>query len=304
MAVLLPIEEQVQKLVPLVLEYFEKHFREFPSLSSQAAQLMGMAKRVADAEVVEIVAVIQRDPTHAAEILRLANSVMYRRDAEATTLHDAIVRVGRREVYSVLMALSTRSLFEPKLRSMYNLLPEHWHRLQHHSVSCAFGTAWLAGKVNLPNSDEMFLAGMFHDIGKMIALFSLAGVIMQGKVDFEVSFQASAMVFEEMHCDLGKRMVIQWKLPVFLQDVCAKHHDAGIALTNKVLHAVRVVSCWDTVQENLFIPPTLQAEFDYSRGALNISQPAMDLIGKTLQEFRDQATALLGKNPAGKPAAK
>ena len=46
----------------------------------------------------------------------------------------------------------------------------------------------------------------------LVALFALAGIILQNRVPFLISFQASAQLMEQTHVDLGSEMLTHWRM--------------------------------------------------------------------------------------------
>ena len=275
--------EQVDILAPLVFAYYRENFREMPSLSNNAAQVIATSAQVSELPLSELDARLRRDPAAAAEVLRRANAAMYRSTHDVASLTEAVVRIGRREVYHIMTALAARSLYDPKLRDTVRLLPHHWGRLQRHAVICAFGCAWLSHRLQVGETEALFLRGMFHDIGKLVALFALAGIILKKQVDFTISFMASAQVMEQAHVDLGCEMLIQARMPSHLVEACAEHHED--AANNMPLHVLRVVSCLNTLRENAFVPPSTDAE-------LRASIKALDLHDAHLKEVAGQLTMI------------
>ena len=289
--------EQIQILRPLLFEHFRAHLNELPSLDANAMQIIAMAQRIHEADLNEIVHFLQKDPAAAAEVLRRANSGIYWRNADLDSLASAIGRLGRREVFNTLTALATRSLFDPEMRDAIRLLPHHWQRVHRHAVVSGYGASWLASELVLVDEENLFLCGMFHDIGKLIALFALAGIILRSKVPFTISFQASAQLMEQTHVDLGGEMLSHWRMPSYLVDICHDHH--GSIAANwpraKVLHVVRVASHLDTLRENAYVPATLDKELRDSIKALDMDDAQLKLFARYLDALSESVTGLLQK---------
>lgn len=287
----LPDQEQIELLTPMVFAHYRENFREMPSLSQNAAQVMAAAAKVSDLPLSELDALLRRDPAAAAEVLRRANAPMYRSVHDVASLTEAVVRIGRREVYHIVTALAARSLYDPKLRDAVRLLPHHWGRLQRHAVICAFGCAWLSHRLHVGDAEPMFLRGMFHDVGKLVALFALAGIILQKKIDFTISFNASAQVMEQAHIDLGCEMLIQARMPTYLVEACAGHHDDPGA--DQGMHLLRVVSSLNTLRENAYVPKETDAELRSSIKALDLHDAHLKEIAAQLKIFTDDTASLL-----------
>jgi HD-like signal output (HDOD) protein len=290
---------QLERLVPAVQAFFGSHQATVPTLSNHSARVLSMGERVMNADINELVLLVRSDSGSAAELMRLANSTFYQRGNPVAGIDEAIIRLGRREVYNLLAALTTRSLFEPKVRKLYDLLPQHWYRLQHHAVTCAFGSGWLSTYLKVGAYEPAFIGGMFHDIGKLGALFSLGNLILDGALDFTVSFTATAQMMEALHTAMGCQMLQQWQITGTPQDICALQHERIDAThpAAQQTHLVRIVSSLDTLRENAYVPPQLDPQMRDSLAALAVDDKQLAAIATKLQAITEHVTLLLGPKP-------
>lgn len=286
--------------MPQVVAYFDSHQATVPTLSSHSARVLQMGDKVMDADINELVLLVRSDAASAAELMRLANSPYFRRGSQVDGIDEAIIRLGRREVYNLLAEITTRSLFEPKVRQLYDLLPQHWYRLQHHAVTTAFGAGWLSTFLKAGAYEAAFISGMFHDIGKLGALYSLGTLVLARAFEFTVSFTACAQMMESTHTAMGCAMLTQWQIVGAPLEVCARLH-TNIAPNDpyfKTLHMVRIISSLDTLRDNAFVPPGLDEELRASLAALSIDDRQLAIIAAKLQSITDHVTLLLGAKPA------
>jgi HD-like signal output (HDOD) protein len=298
--------QQVRLLSALVPAYFRAHFAQIPSLSSRASFVLSQTLNADNLSTVQLGEMIRSDPPSAASLLHLANSPLYQRNQPISTLQEAIVRVGQKNVYAMLLALATRSLFEPSLRSLYALLPHHWYRLQCHAVVCGFGTAYLAESQNLQVGDLAFVAGMFLDIGKLGALYCVCGLIVDDQIDFEVTQASAAQVMEETHVEMGREMLSNWRLPEPIRSLCDSHHRT-LLLTDPqapLIHCMRIISSLDSLRDSTYTPPGADQALRESLGALQLEGPRLKEVAKQLQLITDNVKKLLGAPdvPASAPA--
>ncbi len=288
--------EQSRILEALVPSYFRAHFAQIPSLSAHASYVLSQTENLEALDNNKLSAMLRIDPPSAAELLHLVNSPLYHRGHAVSSIDEAIVRVGHREVYALMVSLATRSLFEPSMRSLYALLPHQWYRLQSHAVVSGFAASWLAEHLNLGQSELAFVAGMFHDIGKLGALFCICGLILDEQIDFEVTHVSAAEVMEQTHVDIGVEMVSNWRLAEPIRAICAKMHSAMATddpLT-PLCHCVRVVSNLDSLRDNSYLPPNLDLELRQSLAALQLSGAKLQEVAKKLQSITDTVKNLLG----------
>ncbi|MBF0275628.1 MAG: HDOD domain-containing protein, partial [Nitrospinae bacterium] len=76
--------------------------------------------------------------------------------------------------------------------------------------------------------EEYFIAGLLHDIGKVIFMTfftehydKLLGVLQKSEKSLEVLEKEKTGL---NHCEIGEYMAIQWKLPPILQKIIKNHH--------------------------------------------------------------------------------
>src|SRR5262249_11023057 len=117
---------------------------------------------------------------------------------------------------------------------------ERWDALYHQSMTAAFACAAMSMSARVGQSDRAFLAGMLHDVGKPIALRSLAALHQAGRIDARVIEGGVDAVLERVHVRVGSSMTITWSLPEYLRAVAGQHHEEA-PVGDPELHVVRVV---------------------------------------------------------------
>ncbi|HET6448232.1 MAG TPA: HDOD domain-containing protein [Conexibacter sp.] len=133
-----------------------------PVLSGTVARVRKLAVDP-DATTPQLVAVIDDDESFSANLLRYANSAAYARPLRARTIHQAVTMVGREALARIAMESATYSLLEQMPgaggRSRGAM---HLHAVS--VASCAFELAQRTGA----SSEVVHLAGLLHDIGKLV----------------------------------------------------------------------------------------------------------------------------------------
>ena len=208
-----------------------------PSLSLQILNLV--AAPSVDAQ--KLAALVAQDPALAANVVRVANSVLHKGVSEIETVRDAVARLGLAEVGRLAGAVSARSLFNPKLRAQFASFDNHFRRLFQDALVAAIAASWLAMRKPAVNSGRAYLGGLLHDIGKTITLRSIAALA----AEHEISPRPGSVprVIEQLHCTIGEDAARSWGLPGFLVRLIAHHHDGLVEAEEVVdLAAVRLVS--------------------------------------------------------------
>lgn len=114
-------------------------------------------------DFIELDRLIRSDQTIASLILKLANSSFYSRGNEIRTLPQAIGMIGFRTIVSIVTAASAKNIF---LSGNYAKFRRYvW---QHSLVTAIIGKIICEKMQWKQASEEVFIGGLLHDIGKVI----------------------------------------------------------------------------------------------------------------------------------------
>ncbi len=205
----------------------------FPRVAQELHEKMADEK----SSVSDIASVITKDQALASQMLKLANSAFFAGLNRVRTIREAIMRLGVNQVYNCLIACSQKELYI----SHDKVIGEHLHVLWKHSLATAKGSQWLLRKIGFPElSDEGFLAGLFHDIGKLLLLKVLETIRIEYQ-DISLSESFTLELLDSMHVEQGYVLMTEWSIPPVYCEVAKHHHDEGIDSEDALLMAVRIV---------------------------------------------------------------
>ncbi len=111
----------------------------------------------------DIADVILIDPALSASILKLANSAIFNYPGKIDTISKAVLVLGITEVYTLVIAYFATDAFK-SLSTDADYLEEFWER----SVDCALLLKYLGERLNMPNTERLFLTGLLHNIGELV----------------------------------------------------------------------------------------------------------------------------------------
>ena len=187
----------------------------YPAVALQLGQLV-RSEGYGFQDIVRLVGV---DPTLATDLLRCANSGVYSRGGEVTTLQQAVSRLGAQEVVrlAVASALAETTRAPGPLQTMKR---SAWQR----SVASAMLCQELGGLRGL-SRENAFLCGLLHDFGHVLAITAMEEILVaMPEIGARPVASWEALV-ERIHLHLGGLLVTRWKLPELFHDVMARHHD-------------------------------------------------------------------------------
>jgi len=176
----------------------------------------------------DLAGIVEMDPPLTAKVLKVANTPYYGRSEKVSTLQEAFSILGFPVLRSVVLSVSAMELFSDQEEDYGLDLGGLWT----HSIGTAVWARRLAGLAT-PEVDpeEAFVAGLLHDIGKVILCNTIQGGyrgILRHAVEHGVPlYRAERECIGYDHCDASLWLMEQWKLPPVYRDVVFHHHHAG-----------------------------------------------------------------------------
>ncbi len=215
--------------------------KDLPTLPSMAAAALAVAEDPGSTAS-DLLRVILSDPPIAARVLRVANSVFFHRAAggDVTDLQTAIVRLGFSNVRNLLMGVSVIRSFNAFFVDSPYTREDFWV----HSISVAALTGRLSRADERISSSTAFVAGLLHDIGKLILdryhrdPFTHALRLAQGeRIPLD---EAERRRFGSDHAAIAGELLDTWHFPRELSDPVRYHHDPERCPERHRLHAMLV----------------------------------------------------------------
>ena len=221
--------KQLEQLVASVAD-----LKPLPSTVTTALRLLDDL----DSSVDQISAIISVDQAVTARLLKFANSAYYGTIQPCSTVTEALCRLGFRKTKNILLAASYSSLLGRRLAG-YNLgRGELWR----HSVAVANTAQRLSAQVSYSAPDEAYIAGLLHDIGKLVLdqyrKVNWDELLALGQAGNRSLIDAEDMLLGVNHVQVGSALAKSWGLPAPLVDAIAFHHHPHMAETAPLLAAI------------------------------------------------------------------
>lgn len=214
-----------------------------PNIATDILSLM----RSREASMRQIADVIEKDPPVTTKILKVANSPLWGYTGRVESVQRALVLMGLKQVSNIVIAVSLYSTFA-KLKP--NPLFDR-KRFWMHSVGTAQIARKLARAIDLNFQGQEFVAGLIHDLGKMILdqfLGSRFQEIIQKAHEKGIAIlEGERAALKCTHAEIGARLLEIWNFPSSYVEVLQYHHFPALADHSREL--VAVVSVADTLCE-------------------------------------------------------
>ncbi|MBI5067161.1 MAG: HDOD domain-containing protein [Deltaproteobacteria bacterium] len=294
-----PLPEREAADEPLLAELVLGHFRKNrPGPASAPSTSLRILNLVAtpDADIGELARLVSADPALAAGVLGVANAAAYRGRSEVETVRDAIARLGFEEVARIAGAVSAKSLFSPKLKAELAAFGDLFGALHRRALTVASGAAWLALQRPGARSDRAFLGGMLHDVGKSIALRSVAALVLDGELRLQPGEPRMARLLDRVHLAVGAEVHAEWRLPQYLADIATRHHEAGVPAEAATLdlHVVRLAAAVQDLREEPLFAHRAAAEVLQSSAALGLEPREVRAFAAEMRAGSQRLAAAFG----------
>lgn len=197
-------------------------FPPLPTVVSKVIQINADPRSCID----DMQRVIQAELALTTSILKLANSSFFGFSRQISTLHEALVALGMNEVKNLILAKTMFQAFKVTRKKTDIFKPlELWK----HSFFCALATKTIAETVG-ENKNEFFIAGLIHDIGKLV-MYQESHIyekLLSMTEEKEHLVLYSAQIEQELldmdHGVLGMQLLKKWLFPQQLQIAVGYHH--------------------------------------------------------------------------------
>ena len=187
--------------------------------------------------IAQVAQMIIEDQALSSHVLRLANSAFFGGLSKVTTIRDAIVRLGARQVTNVVTVVTQSQQYCTKDKTLAAYMQTLWK----HSLGCALGTKWFAEKTGYKElAQEGLLAGLLHDIGQLF-LFKVLEEVQASEPQMTLPTPVIVEVLQPLHVEQGTILMQHWNIPELYGEIVRQHHAETYDTSNTLLLMVRLV---------------------------------------------------------------
>jgi putative nucleotidyltransferase with HDIG domain len=165
----------------------------------------------------QIAKVITFDQVLSAKVLKMVNSPIYGFPGRISSIQHALVLLGFNVIRGLIISTS---VFDDMNKAMVGL----WE----HSVGCALAAGEVAKTLGLKDPEEYAVAGLLHDLGKVVAAVQLPEIkpeLEKLVVTQDITFlQAEKQLLGFGHDRVNAWLALHWNLPPNISEAISYHH--------------------------------------------------------------------------------
>lgn len=218
-----------------------------------------------DSAIASICEIILQDPALTSRLLRLANSALFGTRSSIDTVESAVQLVGLGRVQELVLATSLIKSFEGLPTSLVDIRA-FWE----HSLVCGMASSLLAEHMSDPTPERFFIAGLLHDIGRLIMYVNAPDqsrtILEKCARDHQLPSPVEREVLGFDHCEIGAQLLTNWSLPKALCEAVRHHHISSkhsavpqdaylVHLADFVVTALQFGSSGEHALSGLVLPP-------------------------------------------------
>ncbi len=171
----------------------------------------------------DIAKVVNKSPSLASLLLRIVNSAFYGFPSKIDRISRAVALIGSKEISSLALGISTMRLFEDIPKEIIDV-----RAFFKHSLACGILSRILAAHLNFNQTEQLFVSGLLHDIGRVIIFkyfpkettAMLADARSSGRRLYDAEYDS----LRYRHTHVGRDLFRKWKLPYSLENCVYYHH--------------------------------------------------------------------------------
>lgn len=242
-------------------------------------------------KLLSIARIVDKDAAISAKLLQLVNSAFIGARKALTNVEQAVVYLGADTVRNLAISISVQQVFRRVEANGLLSIDRFWH----HSYLNALLAEKIAAATGYHDPSEAYLAGLLHDIGKLLLWMAFPGkyapLLLKG-----VRCHNGRLAFLEEeklhvnHCQAGAWLCEQWQLPTLLADAIRYHHHP-IDEVEQALPLTKIACLADQLSHSDTAGPDC---LETANRFFRLSPPQVNALYDGLEEQIEQLAAQLG----------
>ena len=274
----------VRTLIPISRSKIE-NIRALPTVPGSLKRISSIIEKPS-VSLEQIGRFISNDPALATKVLKMVNSAMYGFPGRISSISHAIMLLGLNVVKGLLLGVSVFEIMEKMMSGLWV-----------HSLGCAIAAGEIANKLNIKDPEEISVAALLHDIGKVIMILEYQkeyeGIIKEASTEECLIYDVEKTFFTETHTTVGMWLAGKWNFPRELVEVIAYHHTPQLskvaAKETAIVHLADILVRARGIgfAGDHFVPPLNAAAFETLSLSSNDIRDVLVRIEETYQVSDD-----------------
>jgi HD-like signal output (HDOD) protein len=181
-----------------------------PPMPATAMRVVRLCRN-SDVNADQLTKVVETDQAMAAELLKTANSALYKRSVSVTNIRAAVVRIGLKNVSNLAIGLSAKAL--------HKVVTPRSQKLWQESRTIASAAQVIAAMFKL--EEDAYVAGLLHNVG-MTLLNNLDSERFEQSIEMQLdglsAAEAELECFGVDHATLGHALAVKWQIDQRLRE--------------------------------------------------------------------------------------
>ena len=190
-----------------------------PAILSRLCETLSRKSNQIDVE--KVVEQISYDKSLTAQCLRLANSALFRQRGDVSSVREAVFALGLWRIRDLAFSCSLPMMFANLKTTVGKEM--FWR----HALGTALVAQGLGHELGVKGAEEIYLAGLLHDIGILVngVLFAeeFGDVLEEAKQKKVPVEEVEKSILGFSHAESGRILAELWRLPVDLSEVIEYH---------------------------------------------------------------------------------
>ena len=212
---------------------------EIPSVAFELKEVIGNPMSSAE----RIARVVSRSPSLAAVLLKIVNSSFYSLPSKISTISHAVSLIGTQEISALALGISVLSIFKNIPKETIDM-----HSFLRHSLVCGLLSRVFAAHIKVPQTEQMFVSGLMHDLGRLILYTYFPdesrNILVRSRKRNNLLYKEEKNYLGCDHAQLGVQLMAQWKLPPILENTVLYHHkpsEAPQSVPATIVHLADII---------------------------------------------------------------
>ncbi|MBR9979613.1 MAG: HDOD domain-containing protein [Desulfatitalea sp.] len=270
------------------IERIDVHLPEVPSLVYELNDIIADPLSSAG----DIARVVTKSPSLAALLLKIVNSAFYGFRSKIDSISRAVTLIGSKEVSHLALGITIMETFKNIPRAVMDV-----SSFLEHNLACGVVARIIAAHGNIAtHTEQMFVAGMLHDIGRLVLCKYFPQQAMATFAHARETqlplFKAEQALLGTTHTQLGRKLLRKWKLPYALENNVTYHHNpaaapspemaATIQMADIIVHAMGVGGSGESM-----IPAFDAKAWERVNLPVSAFAAVLNQAGHQMESFRD-----------------